>query len=160
MKRLILFSSIFLILFVYGVDAASFDCLSWSRGDVNFDGVVDISDSVYLLNYLFLGGPAPKSPYPDKTCSSSSGCICGSCFGNVKNSGKYDKVAFIVSDEDWKKVIGLVPVSTWEENGAKYSPVFVYHKKNEILLTSTKDLVKHFRSTNLILYEQPKNLHF
>ena len=166
MKRLILFSSIFLILFVYGVDAASFDCLSWSRGDVNFDGVVDISDvtfglsflfssgsepeclssadvnfdgvvdisdSVYLLNYLFLGGPAPKSPYPDKTCSSSSGCICGSCFGNVKNSGKYDKVAFIVSDEDWKKVIGLVPVSTWEENGAKYSPVFVYHKKNEMV---------------------------
>jgi PKD repeat protein len=29
------------------------------RGDANADGVVDISDVVYLLNYLFIHGPAP-----------------------------------------------------------------------------------------------------
>lgn len=29
------------------------------RGDVNRDGVVDGSDVVYLINYLFIGGPAP-----------------------------------------------------------------------------------------------------
>jgi hypothetical protein len=29
------------------------------RGDANRDGVVDISDVVYLLNYLFIHGPAP-----------------------------------------------------------------------------------------------------
>jgi hypothetical protein len=29
------------------------------RGDVNRDGVINISDVVYLINYLFIGGPAP-----------------------------------------------------------------------------------------------------
>ena len=29
------------------------------RGDVNRDGVVNGSDVVYLINYLFIGGPAP-----------------------------------------------------------------------------------------------------
>jgi hypothetical protein len=29
-------------------------------GDVNGDGVVDVSDVFYLINYLFAGGPAPK----------------------------------------------------------------------------------------------------
>jgi hypothetical protein len=29
------------------------------RGDANGDGVIDISDVVYLLNYLFVHGPAP-----------------------------------------------------------------------------------------------------
>jgi hypothetical protein len=29
------------------------------HGDANGDGVIDISDVVYLLNYLFVGGPAP-----------------------------------------------------------------------------------------------------
>jgi hypothetical protein len=30
-----------------------------SNGDVNGDGTIDISDAVYLLSSLFLGGPAP-----------------------------------------------------------------------------------------------------
>jgi virginiamycin B lyase len=30
------------------------------HGDVNGDGVVDIQDVFYLINYLFAGGPAPK----------------------------------------------------------------------------------------------------
>jgi len=29
------------------------------RGDVNRDGVINMSDVVYLINYLFIGGPAP-----------------------------------------------------------------------------------------------------
>jgi hypothetical protein len=29
------------------------------RGDVNGDGVINASDVVYLINYLFVGGPAP-----------------------------------------------------------------------------------------------------
>jgi hypothetical protein len=34
------------------------------RGDVTEDGVVDAADIVYLLNYLFVGGPAPV-PYSE-----------------------------------------------------------------------------------------------
>jgi hypothetical protein len=30
------------------------------RGDLNFDGSVDISDLIYFVNYLFSGGPAPQ----------------------------------------------------------------------------------------------------
>jgi hypothetical protein len=29
------------------------------RGDANADGIIDISDVVYLLNYLFIRGPEP-----------------------------------------------------------------------------------------------------
>lgn len=29
-------------------------------GDANSDGIIDISDIVYLINYLFAGGPAPE----------------------------------------------------------------------------------------------------
>jgi hypothetical protein len=29
------------------------------RGDVNRDGVISMADIVYLINYLFIGGPAP-----------------------------------------------------------------------------------------------------
>ena len=31
----------------------------WQRGDANGDGVINIADVVYLLNYLFLSGSAP-----------------------------------------------------------------------------------------------------
>ena len=31
----------------------------WTNGDVNCDGEVNIADVVYIINYLFLGGPPP-----------------------------------------------------------------------------------------------------
>ena len=34
-------------------------------GDANDDGFVDISDSVFLLRFLFLEGRTPPEPYPD-----------------------------------------------------------------------------------------------
>ena len=33
---------------------------SFSRGDVNKDGNVNSGDVVYLINYLFVGGPEPQ----------------------------------------------------------------------------------------------------
>jgi len=33
--------------------------INWRHGDANEDGVIDIGDVVYLLEYLFKGGPAP-----------------------------------------------------------------------------------------------------
>ncbi|MCK4428251.1 MAG: dockerin type I repeat-containing protein [candidate division Zixibacteria bacterium] len=32
---------------------------TFTRGDVNGDGEIDIADVVFLLNYLFLDGPEP-----------------------------------------------------------------------------------------------------
>jgi hypothetical protein len=32
--------------------------------DVNDDGKVDISDPIYLMSYLFLGGRPPDLPFP------------------------------------------------------------------------------------------------
>ena len=34
------------------------------RGDPNDDGALNITDGIFLLNYLFLGGPAPADPGP------------------------------------------------------------------------------------------------
>ncbi len=33
--------------------------------EANGDGRVDISDGIYLFNYLFLGGPEPAAPFPE-----------------------------------------------------------------------------------------------
>ena len=34
------------------------------RGDTNGDGTVDLSDAQATLNYLFLGGLPPPTPFP------------------------------------------------------------------------------------------------
>jgi hypothetical protein len=34
--------------------------LYFVRGDLNTDGIIDVEDVVYLINYLFIGGPAPQ----------------------------------------------------------------------------------------------------
>jgi hypothetical protein len=34
-------------------------CEIWIRGDANGDGQVNLADAVYLVNYLFIGGPPP-----------------------------------------------------------------------------------------------------
>ena len=33
--------------------------------DINDDSTINIGDPIYGLNYLFLNGPPPRSPYPD-----------------------------------------------------------------------------------------------
>lgn len=40
-----------------GVD--EYVLLSYLCGDVNADGTVDVSDAVYIISYIFAGGPAP-----------------------------------------------------------------------------------------------------
>ncbi|MCC6963819.1 MAG: hypothetical protein IT585_11260, partial [candidate division Zixibacteria bacterium] len=40
-------------------------------GDADNSGVVSISDAVYLINYIFAGGPAPNTTAADADCSSS-----------------------------------------------------------------------------------------
>jgi hypothetical protein len=40
--------------------------------DPNDDGNTNITDGIYILNYLFLGGPSPLSPGPP-----GKGAPCG-----------------------------------------------------------------------------------
>jgi hypothetical protein len=41
-------------------DVSDDDFIIYSRGDANGDGVINIADVVYLINYLFTGGSAPN----------------------------------------------------------------------------------------------------
>jgi hypothetical protein len=43
-------------------DEGAADAATPSCGDVNRDGKADLADPVYLLNWLFLGGPEPQCP--------------------------------------------------------------------------------------------------
>jgi hypothetical protein len=55
---------------------ASISVLITSHGDVNGDGVINATDVVYLINYLFISGPAPD-PLAAGDCN---------CDGNVNAS--------------------------------------------------------------------------
>jgi hypothetical protein len=35
------------------------DPLPYDAGDLNCSGIIDVSDIIYLLNYMFKSGPAP-----------------------------------------------------------------------------------------------------
>jgi subtilisin family serine protease len=50
---------------VYGALTAQ---LSFDRGDVNNDGMISISDVIYLINYLFKFGPRPNPEKADTNC--------------------------------------------------------------------------------------------
>jgi len=51
-------------------DYATIKYFQFLRGDANGDGVIDISDVVYLINYLFIHGPGPVPTLDagDATC--------------------------------------------------------------------------------------------
>jgi hypothetical protein len=42
-------------------------------GDANGDGVINVADAVYIINYVFKNGP-PPTPYP--VCSGDAQCDC------------------------------------------------------------------------------------
>ena len=58
-----------------GTDAGRayvFSCSSFVCGDANADADPTVSDVVYLINYLFKGGPAPQC-IPFKSCADANG---------------------------------------------------------------------------------------
>jgi hypothetical protein len=63
------------------------NAVSYIFGDANHDGMVNISDVVYLISYIFAGGPAP-TPL-------QSGDANGDCFVNISD-GVY-LIAYIFS---------------------------------------------------------------
>lgn len=44
-------------------------------GDPNDDGSINVGDAVYMINYVFKGGPAPM-PYPICSGDANSDCVC------------------------------------------------------------------------------------
>jgi hypothetical protein len=60
MKRVVV--TVLVLVFLMGIVFANGDlpsCPSFRTGDVNLDGEVDLSDALYLLNYLYQEGPPP-----------------------------------------------------------------------------------------------------
>jgi subtilisin family serine protease len=47
----------------YMPDFRPFTVIVGSRGDANNDGTINVADAVFLINYIFKGGPAPDSEY-------------------------------------------------------------------------------------------------
>jgi len=57
--------------------------LCLDAADANDDGEVDITDSIYLFVYLFLGGPTPPPPFP--YCGLDTTADGLDCFGSACN---------------------------------------------------------------------------
>ncbi|MCA8960546.1 MAG: FG-GAP repeat protein, partial [Planctomycetes bacterium] len=61
--------------------AGAFDCPD--AADANDDSLIDISDPIYTLAYLFGGGIAPPPPWsacgPDPTVDALADCVASSC---------------------------------------------------------------------------------
>jgi hypothetical protein len=53
------------------------DCLP---GDANGDGSINVGDAVYLISFVFKGGPAPV---PYATCSGDANCDCAANVGDA-----------------------------------------------------------------------------
>lgn len=56
----------------YGINSGFWqeDLQGYLRGDANGDGMINMADAVYLVNWLFIGGPAPNPLWVgDANCS-------------------------------------------------------------------------------------------
>lgn len=60
-------------------DITPLDCLC-QPGDANDDGMVNVADPVYIINYVFKGGPAP---IPYGMCSGDPNADCGGGVGDA-----------------------------------------------------------------------------
>jgi uncharacterized protein (TIGR02145 family) len=53
-------------------------------GDANSDGTLNVSDAVYIVNHVFIGGPAPDSTCCDSDCPPVATDIDGNTYFTVK----------------------------------------------------------------------------
>jgi uncharacterized protein (TIGR02145 family) len=53
-------------------------------GDANSDGTLNVSDAVYLINHIFIGGPAPDSTCCDSDCPPTVTDYDGNTYFTVK----------------------------------------------------------------------------
>lgn len=116
-------------------------------GDVNGDGDVQLADAVYLLNYLFQGGP-------DLACaqSASSGAVLGT--GHVNFGGAPAQVRFVslIGDEaDPNPEFG----STVLPRGGVLRNLTVYGLSNTVATTVTITLIVNGQPTALTTPNPP-----
>lgn len=98
-------------------------------------------------------------------CRTKEDCLSGYCeFDNkcgidnsIKNKNKYsyDEI-FIVSDENWKDVLKLVPLAIWNENYDKVKyPVLIYHKEgNKFDFDSGIHFINQYNPSHLTIFEE------
>lgn len=87
--------------------------------DANADGVVDVSDAVFLLNYLFLGGDAPPCsepcPVEDREPRSLSATGQTTCYDDAGRAIDCSDADFPGQDGAYQA--GCPPENRFEENG-------------------------------------------
>ena len=59
--------------------------------DANDDGVLDLTDAIHILTYLFLRGPAPAAPFPECGAdpSASDALGCGVSLACAEGDGRF-----------------------------------------------------------------------
>ncbi len=106
---------------------------SWTS---NIDGSLSL-DNAFSKNNLSLGSHLITFTVTDAVGASHSDSvnivINGGCqINNIKNNSKYStKESFLVSDENWRDVLSMVPVTTWKDgSGIHAYPSLIYHKES------------------------------
>ena len=89
MRRVVVFSALLGLVALFGkgdmtAEVSTPFLLATQNGDVNASGEIDISDPVYLLSYLYLGGPAPVPLYCEPAVEHHNGDVNGD--GNIDQS--------------------------------------------------------------------------
>ncbi len=119
--------------------------------DANGDEKLDIADPIFLLGFLFRQGAAPPAPFPapgtDEPCDGANNDgdadTDEGCDARLrKRRDAYTvREAFLVGDDDWRRVLCWVPVAVWSGGGTWCQrgygtdartcvyPLLVYHRE-------------------------------
>jgi len=101
------------------------------------------------------------------TLECDGSCDNGKCIhevielGNDKDMSKYsDKQAFLVSDDDWKEILPLVPVAIWtnETNDVENNPLLVFAEENyndHVLKLDKEEILEEYVGIYFHLIEKP-----
>lgn len=125
-KKLYLLTIVFIVVLI-GLAMVDSDA-DYVCGDANSDGTINVSDAVYIINYVFVGGDPPDP-----------GC-CGDCPSTVTDIDGNVYLTVLIGDQCWMaenlKVTHFRngdPLSSWwnydydEVNGAIYGKLYNWY---------------------------------
>lgn len=150
----------------------------WDRGKGDFskgyfhvntnscpNGIKDDSESD-----VDCGGNECNKCSDKRDCTTDSDCVsdycnlnnkCSSYIG-IKNGEKYsEKEIFLISDDNWKNVLKLVSLSTWNENLETIKfPVLIYHEEGDLFdADSSIQFLQLYPLSHLTIFgESPEEL--